>query len=64
VAQYVLFIVGVVLAFGELRIGWGKLQWLVAGLSVGVGFGLQEIVANFISGVTLLFERPIRIGTP
>ena len=41
---------------------WNKLQWLVAALSVGLGFGLQEIFANFISGLIILFERPVRIG--
>ena len=41
---------------------WDKLQWLVAALSVGLGFGLQEIFANFVSGLIILFERPLRIG--
>ncbi len=41
---------------------WSKLQWLVAALSVGLGFGLQEIFANFISGLIILFEKPVRIG--
>jgi potassium efflux system protein len=41
---------------------WGNLQWLVAALGVGLGFGLQEIVANFICGLIVLFERPFRVG--
>ena len=62
IARYIIMIVGLVLSFGNLGIGWSKLQWLAAALSVGLGFGLQEIVANFISGLILLVERPIRVG--
>ncbi|MDG2014046.1 MAG: mechanosensitive ion channel, partial [Pirellulaceae bacterium] len=41
---------------------WGSVQWLVAAMSVGLGFGLQEIFANFIAGIIILLERPIRVG--
>jgi potassium efflux system protein len=54
--------VGILLVFHAIGAQWSQLQWLVAALGVGIGFGLQEIVANFISGLIVLFERPIRIG--
>jgi potassium efflux system protein len=60
--NYAVIIIGVVLVFKTLGTDWSKLQWLVAALGVGVGFGLQEIVANFISGLIILFERPVRVG--
>ncbi len=60
--QYAIVGVAIVLAFNLLGGSWSEIQWLVAALGVGIGFGLQEIVANFISGLILLFERPIRIG--
>ena len=53
---------GFVVTLSTLGVSWDKLQWLVAALSVGLGFGLQEIFANFISGLIILFERPVRIG--
>ncbi len=61
VCRYILVVVGVVLAFGKIGIGWSNVQWLVAAMTVGLGFGLQEIFANFISGLIILFEQPIRI---
>ncbi|MGC3874297.1 mechanosensitive channel MscK [Halomonas sp. GXIMD04776] len=60
--SYTIVGVGIVAALGTLGVSWSKLQWLVAALGVGLGFGLQEIFANFISGLIILFERPIRIG--
>ncbi|MCB1772061.1 MAG: mechanosensitive ion channel [Gammaproteobacteria bacterium] len=60
--QYVVAMIGVVITFDALGLQWSSIQWLVAALSVGLGFGLQEIVANFISGIILLFEQPIRVG--
>lgn len=60
--SYVIVVAGIIIALGSLGLSWSKLQWLVAALGVGLGFGLQEIFANFISGIIILFERPIRIG--
>ena len=60
--RYAIFITGVFVAFAQIGIGWNSVQWLVAAASVGLGFGLQEIFANFVSGIILLFERPMRVG--
>jgi small-conductance mechanosensitive channel len=62
ITKYVLMFFGGLTGFSLLGIEWVKLQWLVAALGVGLGFGLQEIFANFISGLIILFEKPIRIG--
>ena len=45
-----------------LHLDWAQFGWIVAALSFGLGFGLQEVVANFVCGIILLFERPIRVG--
>ncbi|HUE92004.1 mechanosensitive channel MscK [Pseudomonas sp.] len=60
--SYLIVAIGFVVTLSTLGVSWDKLQWLVAALSVGLGFGLQEIFANFISGLIILFERPVRIG--
>lgn len=60
--QYLILGIGFSSALVMLGFQWEKVQWLVAALGVGIGFGLQEIVANFISGLIVLFERPIRVG--
>jgi potassium efflux system protein len=61
VCRYLITVVGLLFGFGMLGIGWDKVQWLVAAMGLGLGFGLQEIFANFISGLIILFERPVRV---
>ena len=60
--QYIVIAVGTAIAFQTIGLDWSRFGWVAAALSVGLGFGLQEVVANFVSGLILLFERPIRVG--
>ncbi len=62
ISRYIVVTIGLVIACGTMGIGWSKVQWLAAAVTVGLGFGLQEIFANFISGIIILFERPVRVG--
>jgi len=62
ILRYAIVITGVVAGLGLLGLRWSQLQWMAAALTVGLGFGLQEIFANFVSGLILLFERPFRVG--
>jgi potassium efflux system protein len=62
VLRYCIAIIGIAAAFGAVDIGWRNIQWLAAALTFGLAFGLQEIFANFVSGLIILAERPIRIG--
>jgi potassium efflux system protein len=60
--RYVVIMIGTIAVLNIIGWDWSRIQWLVAALSVGLGFGLQEIVANFVSGLVILFERPVRVG--
>ena len=62
IVKYAVVLVGLAIAFDAIGVGWSSIQWLVAAVGLGLGFGLQEIFANFISGLIILFERPIRVG--
>jgi potassium efflux system protein len=61
-SRYAIVAIGLILVGATLGLNWDSIQWLVAAMGIGLGFGLQEIFANFISGIILLFERPIRVG--
>ncbi|TXI16387.1 MAG: mechanosensitive ion channel [Nitrosomonas sp.] len=62
VLRYAIVIGGTLVGLSLLGVRWSQLQWMAAALTVGLGFGLQEIFANFVSGIILLFERPFRVG--
>lgn len=62
ICRYCTVVIGIIATSQPLGIEWSQVQWLVAAISVGLGFGLQEIFGNFISGLIILFERPIRVG--
>jgi small-conductance mechanosensitive channel len=50
------------IALGAIHVDLAKIGVVLAALGVGLGFGLQEVVSNFVCGIILLLERPIRIG--
>ncbi|MFG0261863.1 MAG: mechanosensitive ion channel domain-containing protein [Novipirellula sp. JB048] len=60
--RYALTVTGALIVLNIISVPWTQLGWLLAAVSVGLGFGLQEIVANFVSGIILLLERPVRVG--
>ncbi|HAJ34444.1 MAG TPA: hypothetical protein DCL15_01950 [Chloroflexi bacterium] len=62
VTRYAVFSLGALIALGILGVDLGALAWIGGGLSVGLGFGLQELFGNFVSGIVLVFERIVRPG--
>jgi small-conductance mechanosensitive channel len=60
--RYTLIFLGFLVALAAAGIELGKLTVVAGGLGVGIGFGLQNVVNNFVSGLILLFERPVQVG--
>lgn len=60
--RYLVLAVGMLACLSAIHLGLDKIGMVLAALGVGLGFGLQEIVSNFVSGIILLIERPIRVG--
>jgi len=60
--RYLVLAVGLMAGLSSVHLGLEKVGVVLAALGVGLGFGLQEIVSNFVSGIILLLERPIRVG--
>jgi len=61
-ASYAIILIGVILGAGTLGLRWNQIQWLATALTFGLAFGLQEMFANFVAGLIILFERPVRVG--
>jgi len=62
ITEYTLIIIGSIIVFQFIGINLSALAVIFGLLSVGIGFGLQNITSNFISGLILLIERPIKVG--
>ncbi len=62
IIRYVLIITGLVIILQTSGIDLSAVGLLVGALGVGIGFGLQNVTSNFISGIIILFERPIKVG--
>jgi potassium efflux system protein len=60
--RYTIVAIGIVVAFSLIGVGWSDVQWLVAAIGVGLGFGVREIIGSYIAGLIILFERPLRVG--
>ena len=60
--HYTIIIIGVVISLSTIGVSFTSLAIIFGGLSIGIGFGLQNLASNLISGFILIFERPIKIG--
>lgn len=61
-ASYIIAMAGMIAACSTIGLQWSQIQWLATALTFGLAFGLQEMFANFVAGLIILVERPIRVG--
>jgi len=61
-ARYAILLAGFLIAIGALGFDLDRITILLGAFGVGIGFGLQNVVSNFVSGLILLFERPVKVG--
>ena len=62
VVYYMVLLIGTLMTLSAMGLELNDMQWFLAAAGVGIGFGLQEIISNFVSGVIILFERPLKVG--
>ncbi len=62
VVSYIIVMIGMIIALSAIGVHWNQIQWMAAALTFGLAFGLQEMFANFVAGIIILVERPIRVG--
>ncbi|MEM8680620.1 MAG: mechanosensitive ion channel domain-containing protein [Planctomycetota bacterium] len=60
--SYAIILAGLIISCKYVGLRWSQIQWMATALTFGLAFGLQEMFANFIAGIIILFERPIRVG--
>ena len=61
-ASYAIILIGIIVGCNTIGLRWSQIQWLATALTFGLAFGLQEMFANFVAGLIILFERPVRVG--
>jgi len=62
ITEYLVIVIGAIVALTNIGINLGGLAVIFGLLSVGIGFGLQNVTSNFIAGLIMLFERPVKVG--
>jgi small-conductance mechanosensitive channel len=62
IVRYIVLVVGFIIVFQTVGIDLSALTIIAGALGIGIGFGLQNVTNNFVSGIIILFERPIKVG--